>query len=113
MSVVGLQLVENKSQVFSASTCRGTASRRVLECRVHSYRHSPPRSRSALPGAQGEQADGTQRAKLRAQPCTGFRSGKFELEQNRGECMGEYCRIAPDVKLGSNVTIHAFVNLYG
>lgn len=27
--------------------------------------------------------------------------------------MGEYCRIAPDVKLGQNVTIHAFVNLYG
>ena len=27
--------------------------------------------------------------------------------------MGEYCRIAPDVRLGNNVTIHAFVNLYG
>jgi acetyltransferase-like isoleucine patch superfamily enzyme len=27
--------------------------------------------------------------------------------------MGEYCRIAPDVKLGQNVAIHAFVNLYG
>ena len=27
--------------------------------------------------------------------------------------MGEYCRIAPDVKLGKDVTIHAFVNLYG
>lgn len=25
----------------------------------------------------------------------------------------EYCRIAPDVKLGKNVKIHAFVNLYG
>jgi acetyltransferase-like isoleucine patch superfamily enzyme len=25
----------------------------------------------------------------------------------------EFCRIAPDVKLGHNVTIHAFVNLYG
>ena len=25
----------------------------------------------------------------------------------------EYCRIAPDVKLGRNVRIHAFVNLYG
>jgi acetyltransferase-like isoleucine patch superfamily enzyme len=25
----------------------------------------------------------------------------------------EYCRIAPDVKLGERVTIHAFVNLYG
>jgi acetyltransferase-like isoleucine patch superfamily enzyme len=25
----------------------------------------------------------------------------------------EYCRIAPDVCLGRNVTIHAFVNLYG
>jgi UDP-2-acetamido-3-amino-2,3-dideoxy-glucuronate N-acetyltransferase len=25
----------------------------------------------------------------------------------------EYCRIAPDVKLGKNVRIHAFVNLYG
>ncbi|HUI41511.1 MAG TPA: acyltransferase [Terriglobia bacterium] len=25
----------------------------------------------------------------------------------------EYCRIAPDVKLGENVSIHAFVNLYG
>ena len=25
----------------------------------------------------------------------------------------EFCRIAPDVKLGKNVTIHAFVNLYG
>jgi acetyltransferase-like isoleucine patch superfamily enzyme len=25
----------------------------------------------------------------------------------------EYCRIAPDVKLGKNVSIHAFVNLYG
>jgi acetyltransferase-like isoleucine patch superfamily enzyme len=27
--------------------------------------------------------------------------------------MGEYCRIAPDVKMGQNVTVHAFVNLYG
>ena len=27
--------------------------------------------------------------------------------------MLEYCRIAPDVKLGKNVVIHAFVNLYG
>jgi acetyltransferase-like isoleucine patch superfamily enzyme len=27
--------------------------------------------------------------------------------------MGEYCKIAPDVKLGQNVAIHAFVNLYG
>jgi acetyltransferase-like isoleucine patch superfamily enzyme len=27
--------------------------------------------------------------------------------------MGEFCRIAPDVKLGQNVAIHAFVNLYG
>jgi acetyltransferase-like isoleucine patch superfamily enzyme len=27
--------------------------------------------------------------------------------------MGDYCRIAPDVKLGQNVAIHAFVNLYG
>jgi len=27
--------------------------------------------------------------------------------------MREYCRIAPDVKLGENVSIHAFVNLYG
>ena len=27
--------------------------------------------------------------------------------------MPEYCRIAPDVQLGQNVTIHAFVNLYG
>jgi acetyltransferase-like isoleucine patch superfamily enzyme len=27
--------------------------------------------------------------------------------------MGEYCRIAPDVRLGQNVSIHAFVNLYG
>jgi acetyltransferase-like isoleucine patch superfamily enzyme len=27
--------------------------------------------------------------------------------------MGEYCRIAPDVKIGQNVTFHAFVNLYG
>ena len=25
----------------------------------------------------------------------------------------EYCRIAPDVKLGRNVVFHAFVNLYG
>jgi UDP-3-O-[3-hydroxymyristoyl] glucosamine N-acyltransferase len=25
----------------------------------------------------------------------------------------EYCRIAPDVKLGKNVSSHAFVNLYG
>jgi acetyltransferase-like isoleucine patch superfamily enzyme len=25
----------------------------------------------------------------------------------------EYCRIAPDVNLGKNVSIHAFVNLYG
>ena len=25
----------------------------------------------------------------------------------------EYCRIAPDVKLGSQVQLHAFVNLYG
>ncbi len=25
----------------------------------------------------------------------------------------EFCRIAPDVRLGRNVTIHAFVNLYG
>ena len=27
--------------------------------------------------------------------------------------MGEFCRIAPDVKLGPNVKIYAFVNLYG
>ena len=27
--------------------------------------------------------------------------------------MREFCRIAPDVKLGQNVSIHAFVNLYG
>lgn len=27
--------------------------------------------------------------------------------------MGDYCRIARDVKLGRNVAIHAFVNLYG
>jgi acetyltransferase-like isoleucine patch superfamily enzyme len=27
--------------------------------------------------------------------------------------MREYCRIAPDVKLGQNVAIYAFVNLYG
>jgi len=25
----------------------------------------------------------------------------------------EYCRIAPDVRMGQNVSIHAFVNLYG
>ena len=25
----------------------------------------------------------------------------------------EYCRIAPDVKLGKNVKIFSFVNLYG
>jgi acetyltransferase-like isoleucine patch superfamily enzyme len=27
--------------------------------------------------------------------------------------MRDFCRIATDVKLGQNVTIHAFVNLYG
>src|ERR1700684_2532583 len=27
--------------------------------------------------------------------------------------MGDYCRIAPDVKMGQNVSVHAFVNLYG
>jgi acetyltransferase-like isoleucine patch superfamily enzyme len=27
--------------------------------------------------------------------------------------MGDYCRIAPDVKLGKDVKIYAFVNLYG
>lgn len=27
--------------------------------------------------------------------------------------MPEYCRIAPDVRLGKNVTIHAFINAYG
>jgi len=27
--------------------------------------------------------------------------------------VGEYCRIASDVKLGQDVAIHAFVNLYG
>ena len=27
--------------------------------------------------------------------------------------MTEYCRISPNVKMGQNVTIHAFVNLYG
>jgi acetyltransferase-like isoleucine patch superfamily enzyme len=27
--------------------------------------------------------------------------------------MREFCRIAPDVKLGENVNIHGFVNLYG
>jgi acetyltransferase-like isoleucine patch superfamily enzyme len=27
--------------------------------------------------------------------------------------MREYCRIAPDVKMGQNVTVYAFVNLYG
>jgi UDP-2-acetamido-3-amino-2,3-dideoxy-glucuronate N-acetyltransferase len=26
---------------------------------------------------------------------------------------GDFCRIAPDVRLGRNVRIHAFVNLYG
>ena len=25
----------------------------------------------------------------------------------------DYCRIAPDVVLGENVRLHAFVNLYG
>ncbi len=25
----------------------------------------------------------------------------------------DYCRVAPDVKLGRNVVFHAFVNLYG
>jgi UDP-2-acetamido-3-amino-2,3-dideoxy-glucuronate N-acetyltransferase len=27
--------------------------------------------------------------------------------------MGDFCRISSDVKLGANVAIHAFVNLYG
>jgi acetyltransferase-like isoleucine patch superfamily enzyme len=27
--------------------------------------------------------------------------------------MGEYCRIAADVQMGQNVSVHAFVNLYG
>src|ERR1700745_2156324 len=27
--------------------------------------------------------------------------------------MREFCRIAPDVRLGENVSIHGFVNLYG
>jgi len=27
--------------------------------------------------------------------------------------MREFCRIAPDVKMGANVSVHAFVNLYG
>lgn len=27
--------------------------------------------------------------------------------------MGDFCRIAPNVKLGENVAIHSFVNLYG
>jgi len=27
--------------------------------------------------------------------------------------LGDYCRIAPDVRLGKNVKIYAFVNLYG
>ena len=27
--------------------------------------------------------------------------------------MREFCRIAPNVKMGENVSIHAFVNLYG
>jgi acetyltransferase-like isoleucine patch superfamily enzyme len=27
--------------------------------------------------------------------------------------MPEYCRIAPDVRMGQNVSVHAFVNLYG
>ncbi|MCX7804934.1 MAG: N-acetyltransferase, partial [Planctomycetota bacterium] len=27
--------------------------------------------------------------------------------------MPEFCRIAPDVRLGKDVTIHGFVNLYG
>jgi acetyltransferase-like isoleucine patch superfamily enzyme len=27
--------------------------------------------------------------------------------------MRDFCRIAPDVQLGADVTIHAFVNLYG
>jgi acetyltransferase-like isoleucine patch superfamily enzyme len=27
--------------------------------------------------------------------------------------MGEYCRISNDVKMGKNVAVHAFVNLYG
>ncbi len=27
--------------------------------------------------------------------------------------MGDFCRIADNVKMGANVTVHAFVNLYG
>jgi len=34
-------------------------------------------------------------------------------EQRQGSDYGPTCRIAPDVKLGEGVRIHAFVNLYG
>ena len=30
-----------------------------------------------------------------------------------GKTKGDFVRIAPDVRLGDNVTVHAFVNLYG
>lgn len=35
------------------------------------------------------------------------------MDESCGHTSGDFVRIAPDVKLGENVQIHAFVNLYG
>src|SRR6185312_393243 len=72
------------------------------------------------PGHSAEKQVGTQRAKL----CAGFgcssplsarrsRWSSCELSKRQGDRMGDFCRIASNVKLGENVAIHAFVNLYG
>ena len=37
----------------------------------------------------------------------------FQTEQLPGFMPGQFCVIAPDVKLGRDVKIHHFVNLYG
>jgi acetyltransferase-like isoleucine patch superfamily enzyme len=40
-------------------------------------------------------------------------AGSRSNERVKETGMREYCRIAPDVEIGANVSIHAFVNLYG
>ncbi len=47
---------------------------------------------------------------------TRSQSRELELILRSGEQVaikGQFCVVAPDVRLGRNVTIHSFVNLYG
>jgi acetyltransferase-like isoleucine patch superfamily enzyme len=41
------------------------------------------------------------------------RAAKEKMPSGSAGMTKEFCRIAPDVKLGKNVKLHAFVNLYG